>query len=66
MTDALNQKKPRAPKVPRNYESIKSGALALELKDRANLVKELKASIDADVETAKQAAASAIDISAGL
>lgn len=40
----------KQPRVPRNYESIEKGALALELKERVDLRNRLTISINVEVK----------------
>lgn len=63
MTTELKEKKTR---TPRNYENILKGALTLTLADKVNLVKELKTSIQQEVDTAAFVAKEANDLVNGL
>lgn len=58
--------KERKTRTPKNIESITKGALALSLKDRVELVQNLKESIRAEVETINEAAKQASTIANGL
>lgn len=62
MTDTKTPKQ----RVPRNLENIKTGALSLTLEDRVNLVKELQASIQTEVNNINQQAASASNLLSSL
>ena len=53
-----NEKNEKQTRTPRQYESILAGALALTMADKVALIKELKASVQAENED-KQAAAKA-------
>ena len=53
-------------RTPRSYADILRGALSLELSDRVNLVKELKASIQTEVDEARVKAERAVKESEGL
>lgn len=55
MTDILKDKKPTT-RTPRSYDSIQAGALALPLKERADLRNALQDSIDKEKEALKAAA----------
>lgn len=52
------EKNEKQTRTPRQYESILAGALALTMADKVALIKELKASVQAENED-KQAAAKA-------
>lgn len=54
--------KEKATRTPRDYSSIEKGALALELKDRVELRKNLEISIDAELRKLKETLAQAEQI----
>lgn len=60
-----NETKEKKTRTPRTAESITAGALSLPLAERVELCKQLKESIQAEVEQAQKAAESAKQI-AGL
>lgn len=55
----------RKTRTPKNAESILKGALKLTLGEKVNLVRELREDIAKTVETAKQAAAAAMETANG-
>ncbi len=57
LADAVNKTR-----TPRNYESIKKGALDLPLAERVDLRNELKASIEKEVKDLQDQAAKAKEI----
>jgi hypothetical protein len=57
--------KVKGTKTPRNYEAIKNGAMSLSLKERVELLKLLKDSIEAEVEGLKSLAKQAEEIANG-
>jgi hypothetical protein len=60
MSDEKQTIETDAPKrVPRSYDSIRAGALALDLKDRVKLKDELLASIDSELDLLRGALESA-------
>ena len=52
-------------RTPRNLDSIRAGALKLELQDRVQLAKDLKASIDNEVTALQAQAENAKKIAGG-
>ena len=65
MSDITTEKKPRAKRTVRSSEVVTKSALALPLQERVDLMKSLKESIDAEVETIKAAALQAEKIANG-
>lgn len=53
-------------RTPRNYDSIRNGALSLSLSERARLAAELKESVIAEANEAKAAAEQASKLAEGL
>lgn len=53
-------------RTPRNYDSIRNGALSLTLSERARLAAELKESVVKEAQEAKAAAEAASALASGL
>lgn len=62
----MTEEKTRKPRTPRNAENILKGALSLTLAEKVDLVKELKAAIQLEVDAASKAAADAAATVNGL
>lgn len=56
MSDIVTEKKQRATPIPQGYDRIHAGAMALPLKERADLRNALQSSIDKEKEELKAAA----------
>lgn len=55
--------KPKAPRVPRSYDSILAGALSLPLEERANLRDKLIEHVEAEIKRMQDAANAANKLS---